>query len=248
MATINESKLQLLGLTEKEATVYIKALGLGQFSVADIATKSGLKRPTCYLILDELVKRGFISVVPHTKTLVYIAENPDVLIKQAEQNLLLAKQLGIELQSVYKKDNERPVIKFYSGQKGIRNIYEDVLKSKSMELYYVGSSKDLVEMVGEEYMKDHVRRRVLKGMRVISIRMRDREIDKEIFTNSKDFLREIRYAPKELYVPDTVFIYGNKIAIISTKKGSFGLMMESDEVSQTVLCLFKALWQISSEK
>ena len=59
-----QTQLKKLGLTEKEAKLYINALELGSFSVMGIAHKSGIKRPTCYLILDELVKKGLVSIIP----------------------------------------------------------------------------------------------------------------------------------------------------------------------------------------
>ncbi len=60
-------KLKKLGLTEKEAVIYINALSLGTFSVSSIAQKTGIKRPTCYIILDELIKKNLVTRVPRAK-------------------------------------------------------------------------------------------------------------------------------------------------------------------------------------
>ena len=122
--------LQKLGLTDKEALVYSKALELNNFSVIQIARKTNLKRPTCYLILDSLLQKGLVSLTPNSKKLLYTAEPADVLIEQAERNILLAKKIAPFLNSLKQNNSEMPAIKFYSGQEGIRNIYEDLLKSK----------------------------------------------------------------------------------------------------------------------
>ena len=52
--------LNKTGLHEKEAKVYLALLELGTADVSDIAAKAGVKRPTSYLVLDELKERfGF---------------------------------------------------------------------------------------------------------------------------------------------------------------------------------------------
>ena len=53
--------LEKLGLSEKESKIYIEGLGLGKFSVMGISEKTGIKRPTCYLVLEELKKFGTIN-------------------------------------------------------------------------------------------------------------------------------------------------------------------------------------------
>ena len=102
-----QTQLKKLGLTEKEAKLYINALELGSFSVMGIAHKSGIKRPTCYLILDELVKKSLVSIIPSAKKLLYIAEPPEVLIKQAEEQVSLTKSLAPKLNSFYNTDKEK---------------------------------------------------------------------------------------------------------------------------------------------
>jgi hypothetical protein len=106
----------------------------------------------------------------------------------------------------------------------------------------------LVEAAGEDFMRDYVMRRIKKGIKGISIRMRETEINDPIYAGGKDMLRDIRFAPKGIYIPSTVFIYANKIAIVSTIKSNFGIMIENKEFYETVLGLFKALWGISTEK
>ena len=46
-----KNKLISLGLADRQASVYVRALEFGTFSVSDLAYKTGIKRPTCYLSL-----------------------------------------------------------------------------------------------------------------------------------------------------------------------------------------------------
>jgi sugar-specific transcriptional regulator TrmB len=245
---IKEEQLEMLGLRGKEARLYLAALSSLPFTVADISKKSGLKRPTCYLILDELTKRGLISIVPKAKKRLYSAEPPEALIKQAKRSLSYAEKFVPSLRSLFQEGKDTSIVKYYYGQNGIRNIYEDILDSGVKEMHYIGSSKPLVEMAGDDFMRDYVVRRVKRGIHAQSIRMRGTEHNEQIYAGGKNMLREIRFAPEGIFIPSTVFIYADKIAIVSTTKSNFGILIENKEFYQTVLGLFKALWSISTEK
>jgi len=245
---IKEKQLEILGLKEKEARLYLAALTFKSFTVVDIAKKSGIKRPTCYIILDTLTKRGLISIVVQDKKQLYKAESPETFIRQANNALNYAKKFVPSLLNLYEEDKTKSLVKFYYGQEGIRNIYEDIIDSSGKEVRYIGSTEPMIEIVGDDFMKDYVERCINKGIKRMSIRMRKTEINDYFYKGTKDFLREIRYAPQDIYIPSTVFIYGNKIAIMSTVKSNFGMVIEGQEFYQTILGLFQALWSISSEK
>ena len=55
---MNYIQLQDAGLSETEAKIYLAALELGQTSVSRIARKSGIKRTTIYLSLENLMEKG----------------------------------------------------------------------------------------------------------------------------------------------------------------------------------------------
>ena len=89
------------------------------------------------------------------------------------------------------------------------------------------------------------KKRIQLGIKSISIRMRETEITSKNYQDKDGALREIRYAPKEIYIPDTIIIYGSKVATISTIKGNFGFVVEDKEFSESMMGLFKSLWKIS---
>ena len=245
---VKEKQLEMLGLRDKEARLYLSALTSKPFTVADISKRSGIKRPTCYIILDELAKRGLISIVPKAKKRLYKAEPPEALIKQAKRSLSYAEKFVPSLRSLFQEGKETSNVKYYYGQKGIQNIYEDILDSGDKELPNIISSRQLVETAGDDFMKDYVARRIKNGVRSISIRMRETESEDYIYHGGKELLRDIRYAPPKFFIPTSIFMYADKVAIISTAKSNFGLIIENKEIHQTMLSLFHALWSISSEK
>jgi len=244
---IKEKQLEMLGLSDKESRLYLAALELGTFSVFEIAARSGLKRPTCYIILDELTKRGLFSMEITKKKRLYKVESPTAFIRQAKNNLNYAEQIVPSLLAKISEDKERPKMKYYFGQKGVQNIYDDLLTVTGKTMYYVGSNESRIGAVGEEFLKGWVKRRFEKGIKVQAIRMREEQPKDHLLSDTKELLREIRYAPKDVFIPDTICIIGNKVAVVFTEKGNMGFVIDSPEFSKTMLSLFKVLWSVSAE-
>lgn len=72
------------GLTDSEATVYLTSLEMGEKSVGAIAKVAGLKRPTTYLIIERLVKRGLLIRRLSSKSALYRAASPYLLLAQQQ--------------------------------------------------------------------------------------------------------------------------------------------------------------------
>lgn len=240
--------LQTLGLDEKEAVLYTNALELGEFTVIQISRKTNLKRPTCYLVLDSLLKKGFVSIVPQSKKLLYKAESPDILIENAERNILLARKVVPFLNSIQKQDDQSPLIKVYSGQNGIRNIYNDIFKTKVTSYKYIGATEDVISVAGEDFIKEHIVKRLKHKVKVFGIRIKEKEVEEKVYSEEKNYLREIKYAPHYFSIPGILFIYGTKVAFVSSEKGNFGFMIEGEDFFKTVSMFFDSIWNISSSK
>jgi HTH-type transcriptional regulator, sugar sensing transcriptional regulator len=61
----------------------------------------------------------------------------------------------------------------------------------------------------------------------------------------KEFLREIRIAPPGIDCTMGYWIYGNKVAFISSRKEAFGFIIESAELVQLLLTQFDMIWGLS---
>lgn len=241
-----KNKLISLGLTERQAIMYVRALELGTFSVSELVSKTSIKRSTCYLILDELSQKGLVSIVANSKKIKYKAESPDILKNQAETQLVIAKRLSDDLLKVFNPKSEGPIMRYFSGQKAIQSIFDDVLKVKNKEYLFIGSGKDVIEMVGKEYIDEWLKKRVERGITAKSIRMKNTEVMEDIY--QKNIMRDLKIAPDSIHIAETIYIYDNKVAIISTSKENFGFIIENAEFANTMRGLFSALWMVSESK
>ncbi|MCF7835696.1 MAG: helix-turn-helix domain-containing protein [Candidatus Marinimicrobia bacterium] len=79
------SKLKQLGLSEKEAKVYLASLELGEATVQEIAKQAGVNRPTTYVQIEKLTKMGLMSSVEKEGKKYFNAEEPNQLLKILEK-------------------------------------------------------------------------------------------------------------------------------------------------------------------
>lgn len=80
-----EQKLQQLGLSEKEASIYLCILENTKITPASIARKTKISRPTVYSVVKELVKKGFITEDITSTGLYLVALSVNNILKDLEK-------------------------------------------------------------------------------------------------------------------------------------------------------------------
>lgn len=137
--------LQKLGLTEKQARVYVSLIELGKGTAYEIAKRSHVKRPTVYIVLDELRLRGLVHKIPHPKKQLFIAKEPDELFALEEERVRNARKILPELLAKASSTAHKRVhTYFFEGQRGMKQALEygrDSLRGKELLAYYAQAEK-----------------------------------------------------------------------------------------------------------
>ncbi|MDO8676272.1 MAG: helix-turn-helix domain-containing protein [Candidatus Azambacteria bacterium] len=244
-----ESEIKKLGLSDKEAKVYLAVLELGQASVAEIAVNSGVVRVTAYVILEELRKKGLVSTFLKGKKTIFAAE-PPVRLKnlfetekeKLEKNFSDLKNILPDLNKLYESLGERPKVRFFEGIEGIKAIREDILKTRAKNMeeivpldishkYFPPSGKDHRKVMNEKLK--HVNCRVIytskKG---------------QILQENKGAKERVKFIKPELFpISSEVVLFGNKTIIVVTKNKKFGIIIEDELITKTFRAVFNVLWQ-----
>ncbi len=239
-----EKILAELGLTKTKGVVYLATLQIGSGSAQDISKAAGLPRTTTHEILLCLTNLGMVNYVTRGRGRIYSAESPTklkTLLKEKERKLEAALP---ELLSMFKIKGTRPKVKMYDGISGLKTVFEDTLTTKNKLLLGILSVEDLYKIPGKDFMDDYVKRRITAGIKLKVIRSEVKEVG-EAWPASNTENRELHYAPKEMIFPMTIYLYSNKIAIIGTQKENFGMIIESEELYNTLKNLFEVFWQVT---
>ena len=119
-----EKYLQEIGLSEKEATVYLALLQVDSGSIQSIAKNTGINRTTVYPVLESLAKKGLVGEIQDGKKALYQAaaterletfvERQKVLLEEKSKRL---KDIIPEIKGIQRKEGERPVINFLKDER-----------------------------------------------------------------------------------------------------------------------------------
>ena len=246
---MNNSHLALvseLGLSEKEARVYLAALELGTASVADIASRAGIKRTSVYNFVDHLIGLGVI-IQNTSEPRTYQAVEPKQLARIQEQRLKAIKARLPELAALTNLESKKPRIQFFEGTLQMQKIEREILNCKKESLAIWNRQRVIEQLGGKEYMEELDKERRALGINIRLIAMTDQ--DAEFTGGEADNTREIRWAPKDMDFPMAISIFDNgKVGFITSQKEKFGILIESKELEQTMRVLFESFWQVSKEK
>lgn len=244
---LNE-KLANLGLKNKEIKAYLAILKLQKANPHKIAEEANIERTTIYKILDDLTARGLISRSVSGKRLNYIAEAPEMLKNMLDEQQSTVKQILPYLNALRGSRGAKPVIKFYSGRDDIRKILTTSLNSKEKIRRDFTFVENVVDLFGLKFIHKQIESRVKKGIHVQSLRraIQNKKVSEKdwyLKKNNKELLREVRYLPESINFEPLIIIYDHTVVIISSKKESYALIIESPEFSQAMKTLFDIAWQ-----
>lgn len=252
------SNLEDLGLSEKEARVYLANLNLGPSSVQRIAEHAEIKRVTTYVILEALVNLGLVSQSTKGKKTLFIAEDPvslSRLIAKREAELNEQKQnfdaMLPQLKNLNSVPSETPVVKFYDGTEGIKTIvktfYRSVEAKGVKQVYGVSNIDQLWSLFPEFREAESNPTRVKSGIKSQIIYTSK---DGPIFgTTDNTKLRESRYVPLDKYpISGDISIVGNYLLLMSlTGSRPVAVTIKSEEIAKGVLAFFNLAWEAAEK-
>lgn len=249
--------LQKIGLSDKDANIYLACLELGTQPASVIAKKAGLKRPTTYLILEGLAKRGLVSEYTGSNVKYFTAVSPEFLLNFVEKQRreLHGYQRELEqylpqLQALTNPYSLNPRVKFFEGVEGMERVMDDTLNSKTPILCYSSTDSWFLREDTKNYILHYGKRRVLDKQIPMRALYLDTPLSREYHTekyptnSDKKELTAFRWFDKSIKeLNNEINIYDNKVAIVSlSKQELLGILIESKEIANTHRAIFETAW------
>ncbi len=240
-----------LGLSEKEAQLYIAALQLGSGTVQEIAKKANIKRPTAYVVLDQLIEKGLISRKPSNGGTSYIAENPEKLeVLVDQQKFALSHALPL-LKDLHKEEINRPSVKIYEGVEGMKKIYFDtVWKSKTEILYFASIRKinKLYPGLLDQWVKDFNTENSFQAKARELINPDKEDLAYGVNFSMSDKSRQTRVIPKDFpmqFIGTDNAIFDDKVMFVSLEGKLFTTLIKNKVLADTMRTLYELAWSAS---
>ena len=150
--------LTTAGLSENQATIYITLLQLKEGTAYKIAKHSGVKKPTTYLLLEELRSKGLVLKTPSETGNIYQPKSPEEFITSTKQTFADALRVLPQLKNLFETKNDDINVFFFEEKNGIKDalFYEiDKLRDKKLYGFYANYSKnfEILEPIYDQWTK-----------------------------------------------------------------------------------------------
>ncbi len=135
--------LQALGLKEKEASVYLSLLELGEVGSSKIIKTSKLHGQYVYMALESLETKGLVQHVVKRGRKKFLAKNPDVLVGLVERQKSLADSVAEKLKNIAILPTQQQ-FETYQGMESYIDYEFELLKKTpdNSELLVIGGTGD----------------------------------------------------------------------------------------------------------
>ena len=229
-----------MGLTEKEARVYLAALELGYTSVQNIAKKAQISRPTAYKIIKSLEKKELISRTEEKNKRYFAAQSPDHLLgilkmrkKELEEKEREFIRIIAVLRAKYYLDDKRE-IKVYQNKIGLEVLLDDFLTTHSKEIYVLA----IDEKIWPEKQRDKTYQKIKKRLGKIKVK----ELSLAKNTSPFVYLERKHFKQSSFRFKGIIIIY-DKIIILPPLKNY--LLIDNKEVIDLIKSFFLLTWKFA---
>lgn len=231
-----EKFLEEIGLSDKEAKVYLALIGVDDDSVLGLARKTSINRTTIYPVLQSLISRGLVSETQKGVKTHYRAEPPERLESVLERRKVeideQVKRLGDivpRLRSQMRGDS-RPVVKYYEGKQGVLSVLDDFIGDDATdgETIYMIYNRDLLEKrFSSEDRARYQKRRIAAGLKTVAIYSASHDLPEHP-------LSVRRRLPPDVDIKAEIAVFRNRVRIITLGERVSSLLIEHPDIADTV--------------
>lgn len=244
-------ELEDIGLSEKEARVYLASLELGPTTAEKLATHAKVNRSTTYVQLESLMKAGLMSTYEEKKKTYFAPESPELLRRliAKQKDEVLTKERGFAallpaLLLQFEGAGDRPVVRFFPGKEGVTSVREEVLTTKEKKIHLIFSPKHLSKLYSQDELDSYSDRR-----RALGILSEGIYVYQEYFLQAGlDALTKRRFLRPDVF-PLTIdlYMFDDKVAIVSLEDTLFGMIIQSTQITASLKLIFAFLWKHAEE-
>jgi HTH-type transcriptional regulator, sugar sensing transcriptional regulator len=237
-----ENIMQNIGLTTKEARIYLAALEIGSNPVSIIAKKAKINRVTAYDIIEKLAKRGLMTSFTRAKVKYYTAADPELVVEDFKKKVTDLDGALPQLKHL-KGEVKKTAVMSYEGIEAIKNIYKEALSTNQEILMYSNIAE--LESHWPSFMEDFERRRMNYE---IPLKLIAAKNSRGHFMQEYDdeFQRKTCLISKEPHAVEShIILFDHKVAMISTQS-SVGVVIEDEAIASAQRALFHINWEMLS--
>lgn len=250
-----ENLLNAFDLKEDDTKAYLALLEYGSTPAGKLAKYMGIPRTTLYGNLERLYEQGLVARSVQRGVNLYTAEPLDKIdllyqkrIEILKKKQQAAKALIPKLEQQIGLHQFKPKIRQYEGRDELQAILEDMLLLKDIETLAFWPIEKMMDVMQDDFTHYHNKERIKRNIsiRVVWPHMQGTAMKQWPYLSAgKEFLREARLAPPDIDFNMGYWLYGTKVAFVSSRAETFGFIVDSQEYADLMRMQFEMAWNIS---
>lgn len=238
--------LTRLGLTEREATVYVALLQVGEATGHELAATVGIPRASTHDVLEHLSQMGLVTPYVEQEQKRFSAEPPERLLTMLhlqKREMLMreeyAERILPRLAAVHRWHDAKPRIRYIEGMTGLRNMQREYELQEGDVIQLVGYDAFLA-LEEKKVTQEHRALLQQKPRRVRSLLVTDRALPMAAPGH------EIRrVSPALLEVMGEVTVWGDRVLLLSYAGGLIAVEVASPAIATAVRGALELAWKAS---
>ncbi len=242
-----------IGLRKNEIRIYLELLKIGSSTAGKITEVTGIHRRMVYDILDRLIEKGLISYIIKQNIRYYSAANPEKIkdyLKEKEdkirEDIKNINKIIPELLNLYNLKKDKIEAEIYKGKEGLKTVMNLILKEDKdwISIGSTGKGPSTLPYFLDNWHKQRLKQKI----KFKSLVVNNPEGEKRAKEFIKIGLSEIKFLPKEIKNPQTIWIFGNIVAIILISiEEPIIFVINNKEISNSFRDYFNWIWKIAKK-
>ncbi|OHA23207.1 MAG: hypothetical protein A3H57_04640 [Candidatus Taylorbacteria bacterium RIFCSPLOWO2_02_FULL_43_11] len=252
MTDSDQNSLAACGLSSEQGKIYHFLLQNGLAPAKAISLKTGIGRPLTYKVLEQLIELTLVEKRENAgKVTLFSPLHPERLKEFADRRRekankeaeLLQGTIGL-LVSQFNALKDKPNIRFFEGEEGVRHVYGDILEMGSDILIITSPIREGRQEV-LHLIKEQVHKQAAANIRTRAITPHhEGKIMALPVEEDEKFLITRKVVPSEkLDIPAQVIVYGDKVAITNFRESLITVLVESKYIAETFRIIFEYMWE-----
>lgn len=240
-----EQRLQDMGLSTPEASIYVALLKTGGLPASTVAKEVGLRRTTAYAILKGLAQKGFVEVFVKRGRQVFVAVKPQNIAGYFEKKLKAFTEGIPLLESLEKKHVQSTGVRFIETVDELKRFYTGILREYRHKAYVAMGNTNAWQGLDSEFFIQFRKDRAAAGIHTRLLLSSDSH---EVNPKEGNLLREVKFLPPKYLFKSTMDIFDDKILIISPDQTSLAVVIAVPAMVDVFRSTFELMWDLISEK
>lgn len=242
--------LKSLGMSEKEAKVYLASLHVGISRISEIAKKAQMSRSTAYNLLHSLLRKGIVRSYTKSNIQWFSPIPPNELVDFLEgkkeeigNKIEMVKAYLPQLKAVCNPKVSLPKVSFFEGVSGIKQVYADILKNGNKKTFAALSLDNVQSEIGDWTKNVFTPKKVKKDI-YSQVLVSSKDSKSYIKLDKKHLRKSLVISHKKYPFEVEIDVYDeNKTAFISFDETELmGVIIESSKIANTLKSLFALVW------